>query len=50
MTLFLYMLCFSQAPVSIKVSNFFFYSFYLSYPIDNLKKLNVIENVYIIFD
>ena len=42
------MLCFSQATVSVKISNFVSEVF-MSYPIDNLKKKeNVIENVYIV--
>ena len=48
MLLYLYMLCFSQATVSVKISNFVSVVF-MSYPIDNLKKKeNVIENVYIV--
>ena len=38
------MLCFSQATVSVKISNFVSVVF-MSYPID---KENVIENVYIV--
>ena len=37
MLLYLYMLCFSQATVSVKISNFVSVVF-MSYPIDNLKK------------
>ena len=37
MILFLYMLCFSQATVSVKVGNFFLY-FLFVYPTDNFKK------------
>ena len=47
MLLYLYMLCFTQATVSVKISNFVSVVF-MSYPIDNLKKKNVIENVYIV--
>ena len=48
MILYLYMLCFSQATVSVKISNFVSVVF-MCYPIDNLKKKeNVIENVYIV--
>ena len=41
MILFLYMLCFSQSE-TVKVNNYFSIVFYLSYPIDNLKKEYVI--------